>query len=67
MTNDETVGQYTCIAQNDVGESRLQLSVTNLVSKIVIMNENRQLYSDAFIFEWSCLSGSPVNTIQIEV
>jgi hypothetical protein len=61
------LGDYTCVAENEVGTSTQSLSLTGKPLELTISKENLPVYSDAIIFEWSTLSGSSIQEINIQV
>ena len=64
--SSETIGEYTCQAENEISVSRESVGVTTSVSEVTISSDH-QVYSDGFVFEWSCLSGSPVTETELQV
>jgi hypothetical protein len=66
-TSKESIGDYLCIAESEMGISKDMISLSLSTSEISILNENSQVYSDAYVFEWSCISGSPLHQLWIEV
>ncbi len=65
--SNQTFGEYKCIAENDLGKSKVQLKVTPTISEIALNNENLPLYSDAVLFEWSLLSGSAITDLNVQL
>ena len=53
------------MAENKIGTSSDSIKLELLPSEIIFSNEN--VFSDAYIFEYSCLSGSPLRKLMIEV
>jgi hypothetical protein len=67
VSSSETIGDYSCIAENEIGISKTQLRVVHLPSELVISIEKLPVYSDAIVFEWSVLSGSPIQELNVQV
>lgn len=63
----ETFGVYTCIAENQLGISSTQLTVTPLASNLKLTNVDLPNWSDAFVFQWSLLSGSSIQELNVQV
>lgn len=63
----ETFGQYTCIAENDLGISTSQIKVTPSPSEILISTDKLPNYSDAILFEWAVLSGSSIEELHVQI
>jgi hypothetical protein len=67
LSSSETFGVYTCIAENDLGISSQQLKVTPLATNIKISNVDLPIWSDAFVFQWSLFSGSPIQELNVQI
>ena len=67
VSSPETIGDYTCIVENEIGISKTQLKVVHLPSDLIISMEKLPVYSDAIVFEWSVLSGSPIQELNVQV
>ena len=63
----ETFGDYTCIAENELGASSSQLKVTPVASNAKISNVDLPVWSDAFVFQWTLFSGSPIQELNVQV
>ncbi len=66
-TSNDTIGTYECIADNEMGHSSQMLHLTSSISNISVSDSVYQVYSDGYVFEWSCASGSTLTDIHIEV
>ena len=64
-TTKDNFGEYSCLAENTLGISKQSIKIDLLTSEITIISEN--VFSDAYIFEYSCLSGSSLKKLWIEV
>ena len=64
-TTKDSVGEYTCIANNELGSGQDSILLKLSTSEIDI--STKMIFSDAFEFEWSCLSGSQLKQMWIEV
>ena len=63
----DTFGVYRCVAENELGASSAELRVTPQASVSVLTADKLPAYSDAVIFEWSVLSGSAIQELNLEV
>lgn len=63
----ETYGEYKCVAENEIGTSSATVRVTSSTGEVILKKDNFPIYSDAIVFEWSTMSGSKINEINVEV
>ena len=64
----ETTGEYKCVAENEIGVDNSVVNVTPKVGGVAIkLDEKFPSYSDAILFEWSTLSGSPISQLNVQV
>lgn len=62
----DTIGDYTCIVENEIGMSKSQVKVVHLPADLVINTEKLPIYSDAVVFEWSVFSGTPIQELNVQ-
>ena len=67
ISSPDTFGVYTCAAENELGFTSAQLKVTPLAADIKISSADLPVWSDAFVFQWSLLSGSAVQELHVQV
>ena len=67
MASSETFGDFVCMAENELGLARAEIRVEGAPSEVQINVEKLPLYSDAVVFEWSVLSGSAIQEINVQV
>lgn len=65
-SSSEAYGEYKCVAENEVGTSSATIKVTPNTGEVSLKKDNFPIYSDAIVFEWSTLSGSKINEINVE-
>lgn len=66
-SSPETTGDYVCLVENELGSSKAQLKVAHLPAELSISTEKLPVYSDAIVFEWSALSGSPIQELNVQI
>lgn len=64
--SEETVGEYKCMAENEVGSGSSIINVTPEADEVTVKNDNFPIYSDAILFEWSTLSGSAIKELNVQ-
>lgn len=60
------LGDYKCTAENEIDRTKDLVTLTNKISQLRLNLTHSQVYSDAFIFEWSCFSGSSIDEIETQ-
>jgi len=64
----EKTGEYKCVAENEIGVDSSIVNVTPKAGGVTIkLDEKFPSYSDAILFEWSTLSGSPISELNVQV
>ncbi len=64
----ETIGEYKCVAENEIGVANSIVKVTSQAGSVSIKIDDKfPSYSDAILFEWNTLSGSPISQINVQV
>ncbi len=61
------LGNYVCIADNEMGSGKAELKVTGSPSEPILTTEKSLIYSDAVVFRWSTMSGSPIQELVVQV
>jgi hypothetical protein len=62
----ETFGEYKLVAENELGMGSTTIEVTPGTGEVNLKLDNFPVYSDAVLFEWSALSGSPVKELNVQ-
>jgi hypothetical protein len=63
----ETFGRYTCRAENSMGIAKIDINVDPRPSDVTVNIDKLPIFSDAVIFEWSVLSASSIEKLNVQV